>query len=698
MTKFFKSTTKLFHKIPVVGKIIKETARAADHIVSVPQKAVHQVVNKLSGRDKIKKIALQQKEQQTQTINEAKRRSLAEVVESYQQCLASIEREHRDVTEERDKLIEDKEEIINYVNAAKTALLAGDQNILQEDLNPLIQLLDQQATDIIDQYVIEIQQLDRDIANVRQIQVDFLAQQGQTSDRLEVVQQELQNSLNDFSLKIEEHYERLLQQNQEELHLVIEQENYITSQYFKQTADIEKQYDAFLQQSLHQVDVWKKKAARKTTRNFALQIASSLVSNCIAPGISASLNVSSKLGLAAIKSATFSTIDSIVSGQIKQMPKKILKNTATSLVHPIVGTNIVEPLNISDVAICSGISRAVSSGVIAAVSGENIFKNMVVDGTLAYVGQRQEELEANSIVEPISAQQEIKETKASNNRTDNQVVINKENIPQIENSSSALFDFDRVELLKPSIDELFPTKPPFSASRLSIKDETSSSIKIMETNHEFHPAIGVQGNAFNFEDHNVSRCGVFSQSLEDIHTKAFDVVRWKKEEVSVGITPFFESKNTIVAAAPGAFPFKSIAETQAAIGINVAQIIQKKVKVDVDLFRLDGRIGTEMSTSITPSQLVANSSSILSYAEASASLVSVTTAVGPVKVPFTNIECTSTAKIGFLNYNSENVVPISTTTVSIATVCSKQSSIDQSITTINPPKGPNLQQRAVLRP
>ena len=78
--------------------------------------------------------------------------------------------------------------------------------------------------------------------------------------------------------------------------------------------------------------------------------------------------------------------------------------------------------------------------------------------------------------------------------------------------------------------------------------------------------------------------------------------------------------------------------------------------------------------------------------------MSVTTAVGPVKVPFTDIECTSTAKIGFLNYNSENVVPISTTAVSIATVCSKQSSIDQSITTINPPNGPKLQQRAVLRP
>jgi hypothetical protein len=370
MTKLFKKATKFFHKVPVVGKVVREIARIGDQIIKVPEKVVHKAVNDISGRTKIKKKAEEQQAQQRSNINEAKQRTLATLSTQYQQCLSEISNSKTIIANRLTNIIADKHAAINSISTARSAVLANNNNLATDELNNVIQILDQQANDLLTQLVEEIRELEHDLLQINQLESNIETDQQEAPRVLAELTQQLQTRLDTMIAAIEEKYNNLAEQQQSELTSSETEEHRIESEYLAEQNEINNRYNAHLNAVLHNIESWKKQASRRATRHFAINIASNIAANLIAPGISSAIGVTSKLGGALVQSVSCTTIDSIATGKMKHLPRSILKNAVTSGVTTIVQSGLEELLTPSN-----------SNGLVVSTENNVVNSNRPVNHT-----------------------------------------------------------------------------------------------------------------------------------------------------------------------------------------------------------------------------------------------------------------------------------------------------------------------------
>ena len=147
------------------------------------------------------------------------------------------------------------------------------------------------------------------------------------------------------------------------------------------------------------------------------------------------------------------------------------------------------------------------------------------------------------------------------------------------------------------------------------------------------------------------------------------------ENASVGITPFFAVKASSAAARPGVS--KAATETQFMAGVNLAQINSPKFKLGIDAARADVLFSTETTARTTVDLKVVPK--ISSSVSVKASALAATAEIGPVKIPFAGVECTSSIQASLLSYDSTSIVPTSLTRVNVSTTCAAVISQEQSV-------------------
>lgn len=667
----------LFSKEKVMTKLKKILKNAFTGLIL--KKPAKKVFNKMSGRDKIKKIAEQQKEQKTLEINSNKQQACAAITQHYQQYLAEIAENKRQMIEMQNILSADKEELVNYINQVKTGLLHNDRQGIQDDCNQIVALLDHQAAEIVEQYIAVVRDLETEIISFSQQQEEVVAQQSLTEAEISTISQQLPTQLDVLADQLAEKYESMLNDAANNLEELNNQEATVAAEYSKELANINKQYNDALENVVQQIDAWKKQASKKATKNFVIQTAAGIVANCVAPGISASFGVASKVGMAAIKSATFSTINSIATGQLKTLPKSMLRNVSTSIVNPLVSTNIVDPLGISNAAVSAGISGSISGGIIAKCSHGTVLSSMVQGGVEAYVGRALEELGNNekpAVVSQVEsadtnlvATNKVLPSENSGGAITTRATQNAQDIVVPQEAPLGLFEFDKEPLPTPSREDLFPTKPPRASFNKSLpKESRDPSFKIMERNNSFQPVLAHQGSILDCVEKSVRDQSAIYSTIESQQQYAVDVVRKQYgENASVGITPFFAVKSSSSAARPGFL--KAATETQFTAGVNVAQINNSRFKLGIDIGRTDVLVSTEMAAK-TSARLKVEPHMSSSFS-LKASAIAATAEIGPVKIPFSGVACTSSVQAGFLTYDSTSVVPASFTRVTVSTTCAQ---------------------------
>lgn len=657
------------------------------------KKPAKKVFNKVSGRDKIKKIAEQQKEQKTFEINNSKQQACSAVQQHYQQCLAEIAANKRELIDMQNILAVDKQEIINYICQAKNNVLHQDPQALQERFNHIVNVLDHHATEIEAQYVMAIREVEAEIIAVSQHQAEVEVRQAVTEQEIRIISQRLSEQLDFLASTLENKYDELLNNNNGELASLENQESLLKSECSKELAIIHKQYNDALEVVVQQIDSWRTQASKKATKSFVIQTASGILANCIAPGISATFQVGSKVGMAAIKAATFSTINNIATGQIKTLPKTMLKNVATNIVNPLVSVNIVDPLNIANASLREGISGGISNGILAKRANQNVLAGIAQGGVRAYVEQLLEDI----ITSPEAAVdvQHLQQAEAATTLSTQEVLgkntssidpkIKEQPEAKIEVKQAAslgLFEFDREPLPAPTREELFPTKPPKSSFSKAIqKNEVGSSLKIMERNDKFQPVSSHQGKIFDFVEQKARDQSLLPSTVETRQDYALDVVRKNYgPNTSIGITPFFSVKTSNSAYLPGVT--KAATETKVEAGINLLQTNSNRFKLAVDLGRIDVLAGAEMTVGASLNGPIVPKNS--SYLSVQASAIAATAEIGPVRVPFSDIACTSSVKAGLLNYNSNSVLQTSISSLSVSTTCGYVVSEEQALNSSSP--------------
>jgi len=302
---------------------------------------------------------------------------------------------------------------------------------------------------------------------------------------------------------------------------------------------------------------------------------------------------------------------------------------------------------------------------------------MVQGGVQAYVEQALEDLGHNE--EPVIVQQvnaaEPNVVTASQ-ALPIETAIDSVAVQEPQRSSLALFEFDKEPLPAPSREDLFPTKPPRANFSKTLPKELDSSLKIMERNNNFQPVTAHQGKILDFVENSVRDQSAISSTIEHQQQYAFDLVRKQYgENASVGITPFFAVKASSAAARPGLS--KAATETQFMAGVNLAQINSPKFKLGIDAARADVLFSTETTARTTVDLKVVPK--ISSSVSVKASALAATAEVGPVKIPFAGVECTSSVQASLLSYDSTSIVPTSLTRVNVSTTCAAVISQEQSV-------------------
>lgn len=405
--------------VPVVGhvadNVLRGAAMAIDHTTvggilgmaidatHVTEDLVNHGVNIVTGKSKIQEQAEQQVQQYKKDFERLKQDSLKNLELGYQNNLQEIHRTIQNIENEKERLL------INL------------------------------ATELEDLHIQEIRELDADLVVAQAAERAIILERENGLERMQLLERQGEEQFVAFVAEINARYEPLLQQCDNDLNAIRQQEQAMSLEYDNQRHSIIDQYNSQLDNIIKSIEDHKKKATRRATRDFAITVASTAVAGAVAPQIATALGISSKVGVAMVQAATASTVHSVATGQIEQLPAALLKNTATkgliaissvgasnvvnnigesklgSLGNAVVvgaavgsantimqggnilgniatsiagesaGVVISEQSSICDKPSRDGMQGAVVGGVKAVIAGENIATGALVDGVREYI-------------------------------------------------------------------------------------------------------------------------------------------------------------------------------------------------------------------------------------------------------------------------------------------------------------------------
>lgn len=613
--------------VPLVGhsadKVLREAARVVDNtagaavnlvgeVVDLVGDMAHDTVDIVTGKSKIKKQAEQQIQKSKIEFDRMKNNSLNDLDISYQESLQEIQVVMQNIEAEKQRLLDQKavDLEVNY-DQAMQLLITG--SAVAEDATRLL-----------------------------------TAARDDGMQSIETLDQQFQEQMLAFAEEINARYQPLLEQCDNDLQAITAYEQAMALEYENQYGSIVAQYNSQLQDIISNIQERKKKAIKKANINFAITVGSSIVSRVVAPKIVAALQIQTKVGAAMVNATTFSTVNSIATGQIARLPSIVLKNTLTSGALAITGLDTAfigrEEIATSSQQGLQQLAQTASvAGVRAAVLGENIVGAVIAAGLqegmidIAITAVKGLYSPDNNM--PIHTPDNNMEPKNTNTMAD----INPFGLEKVRTiddkyglfiSNAKARDYWRGHSLE-------------AVAEAASSSNASDNLSVMQSNNTFHPIPAIYSH----------RVSLFNNPTSEYRTThAYDLVSYGNEKANIGFRPYISSHNSIERShlAPN---LQASVSTDISFGVNIANIQHRNFSAGLDVLRFDKSDTLQMS---------ARPKILFGYSQAGilmndfvqhkrGALATVSAQLTDVPVPLLG-SCNGTVRADFIGFNSNTQV------------------------------------------
>ncbi len=613
--------------VPLVGhsadKVLREAARVVDNtagaavnlvgeVVDLVGDMAHDTVDIVTGKSKIKKQAEQQIQKSKIEFDRMKNNSLNDLDISYQESLQEIQVVMQNIEAEKQRLLDQKavDLEVNY-DQAMQLLITG--SAVAEDATRLL-----------------------------------TAARDDGMQSIETLDQQFQEQMLAFAEEINARYQPLLEQCDNDLQAITAYEQAMALEYENQYGSIVAQYNSQLQDIISNIQERKKKAIKKANINFAITVGSSIVARVVAPKIVAALQIQTKVGAAMVNATTFSTVNSIATGQIARLPSIVLKNTLTSGALAITGLDTAfigrEEIATSSQQGLQQLAQTASvAGVRAAVLGENIVGAVIAAGLqegmidIAITAVKGLYSPDNNM--PIHTPDNNMEPKNTNTMAD----INPFGLEKVRTiddkyglfiSNAKARDYWRGHSLE-------------AVAEAASSSNASDNLSVMQSNNTFHPIPAIYSH----------RVSLFNNPTSEYRTThAYDLVSYGNEKANIGFRPYISSHTSIERShlAPN---LQASVSTDISFGVNIANIQHRNFSVGLDVLRFDKSDTLQMS---------ARPKILFGYSQAGilmndfvqhkrGALATVSAQLTDVPVPLLG-SCNGTVRADFIGFNSNTQV------------------------------------------
>ena len=551
--------------VPLVGhsadKVLREAARVVDNtagaavnlvgeVVDLVGDMAHDTVDIVTGKSKIKKQAEQQIQKSKIEFDRMKNNSLNDLDISYQESLQEIQVVMQNIEAEKQRLLDQKavDLEVNY-DQAMQLLITG--SAVAEDTTRLL-----------------------------------TAARDDGMQSIETLDQQFQEQMLAFAEEINARYQPLLEQCDNDLQAITAYEQAMALEYENQYGSIVAQYNSQLQAIVSNIQERKKKAIKKANINFAITVGSSIVAGVVAPKIVAALQIQTKVGAAMVNATTFSTVNSIATGQVAQLPSIVLKNTLTSGALAITGLNTAfigrEEITTSSQQVLQQLAQTASvAGLRAAVLGENIVGAVIAaglqEGIIDIATTAAKGLYSPDNNMPIHTPDNNMEPQNTNTMAD----INPFGLEKVRTvddkyglfiSNAKARDYWRGHSLE-------------AVAEAASSSNASDNLSVMQSNNTFHPIPAIYSH----------RVSLFNNPTSEYRTThAYDLVSYGNEKANIGFRPYISSHTSIERShlAPN---LQASVSTDISFGVNIANIQHRNFSAGLDVLRFDKSDTLQMS-------------------------------------------------------------------------------------------------------
>ena len=189
-----------------------------------------------------------------------------------------------------------------------------------------------------------------------------------------------------------------------------------SQEYAQRCGDINTSYNQQLYKANVAIDQWKNKASQRATRNLSITIVSMAAAGLVAPYISAhfgfatvmangTIVATNMVACGAIEGATFATINSLATGQIKQLPMNVLKSAVCAGLIPYASDKVGGLVQgIKGVSELSAVQRAVIHGGVTGLVNTGVYKGKLLTNVISATGAK---VIGAKFIEPLNLPSEI---------------------------------------------------------------------------------------------------------------------------------------------------------------------------------------------------------------------------------------------------------------------------------------------------
>ena len=189
-----------------------------------------------------------------------------------------------------------------------------------------------------------------------------------------------------------------------------------SQEYAQRCGDINTSYNQQLYKANVAIDQWKNKASQRATRNLSITIVSMAAAGLVAPYISAhfgfatvmangTIVATNMVACGAIEGATFATINSLATGQIKQLPMNVLKSAACAGLIPYASDKVGGLVKgVQGVSELSAVQIAVIRGGVTGLVNTGVYKGKLLTNVISATGAK---VVGTKFIEPLNLPSEI---------------------------------------------------------------------------------------------------------------------------------------------------------------------------------------------------------------------------------------------------------------------------------------------------